>query len=210
MTGFDLIAPFYDRLASLVFGRTIRDSQTEFLQALPPRGTVLLIGGGTGWLLQRLLEVRPEIEVWYVEKSARMLELSREKLPSKSQPNVRFIHGTETDIPEAPLFDGIITPFFLDLFDGERLQEVWSRLYKSLKPEGYWLVADFRIPEGSFRFAARVLVSVMYLFFRICCGIQGRKLPHVEDLFDTGSFRLASRKLFANEMIGAFLFLKIQ
>ena len=49
MNGFNSIAPVYDALATLVFGRSIRNAQLCFLGDIGYRGKVLILGGGTGW-----------------------------------------------------------------------------------------------------------------------------------------------------------------
>ena len=43
----------------------------------------------------------------------------------------------------------------------------------ALEPEGRWLLADFRIPEGALRsWRARFWLAVLYGFFRIVAGLR--------------------------------------
>ena len=45
---FDRVAPYYDRLARLVFGGSIRRAQRHFLSQVPAAARVLLVGGAPG------------------------------------------------------------------------------------------------------------------------------------------------------------------
>src|SRR5690348_16816239 len=98
LNSFDRIAGFYDALARIVFGKHIMNSQCYFLDALNDGSKVLILGGGTGWLLAELLSRKPHCEVWYVEASQRMITLSEVKTGAVKK-NVHFIHGTEQSIP---------------------------------------------------------------------------------------------------------------
>ncbi len=77
---FDWIAPYYDWLTRLVFGRSIRRAQRHFLGQIPPGARVLVVGGGTGWLLVDLLKRPAVTHVTYLEASAVMLRLAQQKV----------------------------------------------------------------------------------------------------------------------------------
>src|SRR4051812_19943989 len=113
MNGFDRLAPVYDKLAGLVFGKAIVDAQLIFLDEVRAGDRVLILGGGTGWVLKELLRRQPACEVWYVDSSQRMIELATRNCGNPS--NVHFVLGTELSIPTM-LFDVVIMNFFLDLF----------------------------------------------------------------------------------------------
>ncbi|WP_141765680.1 class I SAM-dependent methyltransferase, partial [Hymenobacter coccineus] len=98
---FDRIAWCYDALAGLVFGGSLRAAQRAALDGLPagaPR--VLILGGGTGWVLGEVLRRRPGATVLYLEASGPMLarataRLRRERPEAAGQ--VEFRVGTEVD-----------------------------------------------------------------------------------------------------------------
>jgi len=179
---FDTIAPFYDRLAALVFGRSIRRAQTHHLKSLPQTGNVLLLGGGTGWLAVEMLR-HSDLTMVYIEASQRMLAIAKKKL-SAFDSRVHFIHGTESSIPPGT-YDIIVTNFFLDLFDGPKLNEVISHLRRSMHRDSRWLVTDF-VSDQSWH---RLYLSVMYFFFRATCGIEVRRLPPWEEALASAGFR---------------------
>ncbi len=54
MNGFNRIAGVYDFLAKLVFGKHIRRSQEHFLKMVIQQNKVLVLGGGSGWILESI------------------------------------------------------------------------------------------------------------------------------------------------------------
>ena len=171
MSGFDYVAPLYDPLVRLVFGKSIVDAQTYFLNQIPQRSRVLILGGGTGWLLEELLCLEPTCSVWYVEKSSKMIDRSRKR---KINNRVYFIHGTEENIPADLKFDVIITNFYLDLFHNSSLKDVLQHIHHYTLPSTRWLVTDF-IDVG--KWWQRLLLKVMYTFFNVVCNIEAHQLP---------------------------------
>ncbi|HEY9047693.1 MAG TPA: class I SAM-dependent methyltransferase, partial [Ohtaekwangia sp.] len=69
---FDSIAPVYDMLSRIVFGRSMVKSQRHFLKYIPAEASVLILGGGTGWIIQELFAVNNTCTIVYVEASQKM------------------------------------------------------------------------------------------------------------------------------------------
>lgn len=192
LRGFDLLAPIYDRFASLVYGSAIREAPLVFLKAIPSTGQVLILGGGTGWLLTELLETHPDCHVWYIEASAKMLEQARQKLSEQQKSRVKFIHGTEDSIPREIQFHAVITAFFLDLFSPASLRRVIDSVDTSLAPESVWLVSDFIARKAWWQ---RLLLKMMYTFFRWCCGIEAKRLPPWERYMTAQGWQVEEEQL---------------
>lgn len=170
LNDFDKVANWYDRLAKLVFGDAIKKAQTHFLEKIPKEGKLLIIGGGTGWILKELFILRPNLEVHYIEASTRMLALAKKNSPESF--NVRFIHGTEKNMPETE-YDCIITNFFLDVFKPKQLLNVVEKLKNHLAFKGVWLVTDF---QKTAKFFHTLLIKVMHLFFRLISNLESKSL----------------------------------
>ena len=77
MNNFDSVAGYYDKLSILVFGTAMRRAQTAHLHDIPLGRNVLILGGGTGWLLSELSAVNPTCKVWYIDASSKMISLSK-------------------------------------------------------------------------------------------------------------------------------------
>ncbi|MFD1139744.1 class I SAM-dependent methyltransferase [Larkinella insperata] len=179
--GFDSIAPFYDALSRLVFGNALRKAQACWLNQIPPGAEILVFGGGSGWLLARLLAVCHPRHVSYIDASAAMITLARQKVDNDSR--VDFRTGTELSIQPGDKVDVVITPFVLDLFAEERLKiVVLPRLFSSLKPGGLWLCCDFLEPRWWWQ---KILLWSEYRFFRAISRIEADHLPNWQHLLET-------------------------
>jgi tRNA (cmo5U34)-methyltransferase len=191
LNGFDHIAGLYDTLARIVFGRRIVQAQRYFLEDVADGSKVLILGGGTGWLLGELLSHKPNVEVWYVDASQRMIALSREKINDKG--NVHFIHGTEQDIPSEISVDIVITNFYLDLFSNEALKKILPDIATRMKENARWIATDF-VYRGTWWQAA--LLQVMYWFFRAVGAIESSRLPAWEEALQQAGWIPMKEKMF--------------
>lgn len=171
-SGFDFLAPVYDPLARLIFGKSIVNSQTWFLNQVPPKAKVLMLGGGTGWLLEKLIKQNPSCTVWYVEVSAKMIKKTSDRLLSD---RVNLIHGTEEDISAAVTFDVVITNFYLDLFSEAKLERVIHQVSNQTDSSSRWLATDFVNGKVWWQ---RWMLKIMYIFFRSACDIEAKRLPN--------------------------------
>jgi ubiquinone/menaquinone biosynthesis C-methylase UbiE len=187
----------------MIYGKSIVRAQTCFLGIIPPFSKVLILGGGTGWLLTELLREHPTCDVWYIESSANMLSMTMKKNGHPGR--VHFILGTEKDIPISPItigasvggptsgFDIVITHFFLDLFAPLTLRSAVQKISQASKPSALWMVADF-VDEG--KWWQRILLNIMYSFFRRTCRIEARMLPPWGDILVQSGLGIVQRRLY--------------
>jgi len=201
LNGFNTIAPFYDHLANLVFGRSIQSSQKVFLNEIKDCSTILILGGGTGWLLKELLRVNRSGVIYYIEASSKMIEVA--KVAVKNDARVTFVHGTEDDIPALVKFDAVITSFYLDVFTQKSLCIAVRKIGKSLMPGAYWLAADFTSGVNRWQ---RLLLKVMYYFFRVVTQIEPNHLPDWQCEICKAGFREQKSGTFCNEFILSILY----
>lgn len=168
--GFDRLAPFYNTVSGIVFGKTLQQSQEYFLNILKPDDRVLVLGGGSGDFLHMLLKLQPAIPVDYIDLSPKMIELARKKTFNPA--NVNFIVGTEQDIPNTS-YSVVITNFYLDLFSDKKLKSIIEKIKGHLHPHARWLATDF----VSEKWWHKIMLWVMYRFFNVTTGIEARQLP---------------------------------
>jgi len=192
---FDGIAKWYDRLAKFIFGDAIIKSQLHFLNELPEEGNLLIIGGGSGWILEEVVIFRPRLKIDYLEASAKMIELSKAR--NVSSTDVQFIIGTEVDIPET-IYDGIVTNFFLDVFDESRLKVIMDHLKGKLSEDGVWLCTDF---HKTGRWKHKLLLKTMHLFFGLVSNLDANTLIDFENEFKRLSLSCLKKQIFYNGMI---------
>ena len=203
-SGFDRVAWFYDWLAGGVFGKSIKKAQTRFLDHLTPGSRVLIIGGGTGWILDELPD--QNLFVFYLEASPLMIAKARARKPVAASNTVVFQLGNEEVLSKENPFDFVFTPFFLDVFEKRRFSHLFFILDDALKPGGKWLWTDFVFPENQpFN---QLLLNGMYVFFRIVCGIKARNLPPVGPFFRSSGYQQMAQDFFFKNFISSKVFLK--
>lgn len=198
--GFDRIASIYDRLARLVFGNSIKRSQTHFVGKIPLSSEVLILGGGTGWILPELFRHDSRMKITYIDSSLKMISKARQHATEIS---VEFIFGTERDIP-LKRFDVVIMPFFLDIFPTEKLKIVIELILLRLKSGGLWFVSDF----VNTAWWHKIYLWIMYRFFRVICNIEARKLPEWLETLNAHDLDLISTKKFFNGFICSAIYKK--
>ena len=74
--GYDRLAPYYDQLGQLIYGKAIASAQHAQIEHLPIGARVLIVGGGTGKVLEHLVQQKPQ-EVIYVDISKAMISEAR-------------------------------------------------------------------------------------------------------------------------------------
>jgi len=196
---FDKIAFVYDRLAGLVFGKSIVDSQKVFFDKIPAEARILIMGGGSGRILQELFSANPKIEVCYIDASAKMISHTKHRM--RNDMRIEFIVGTENDIPDRS-FDVIVTNFYLDLFKAESLLSVLRKLKNVMGPNSLWIVTDFTDKK----WWHRLMIKVMYIFFRVTARIEASKLPDWNGALQKIGGRKNGSKFFFRDFIEATMF----
>lgn len=194
---YDNSAWFYDRLSRLVYGKALVRSQVYLLRHIPENSSILIAGGGTGWILEEIAKVHPSgLTITYAEISSNMMELSRKRHAGKN--HVTFINEPVENIKSDKLYDVVFTPFLFDNFTEETLQNVFNHLHNRLKPGGIWLNTDFR-PTG--KWWQTFLLKSMIVFFRAICNIEAKQLPDIERQFEEHQYQVIDQKSFFGEFI---------
>ena len=180
MNDFDRIAPLYDRLVRIVFGKSMRQAQTKFLNEINDHSRVLILGGGSGWLLAELVALKPGCSITYIDAAGKMIDMAKSKISGCEQ-NVSFIHGTESQIPKASTYEVVITHFYLDLFDPHTCSGVCRLIRKHCLSGSLWLACDF----VNRTWWHGIMLRTMYIFFGLTAGVRTRHLPdwrtHIRD-----------------------------
>ncbi|WP_158825200.1 class I SAM-dependent methyltransferase [Mucilaginibacter lacusdianchii] len=196
---YDRTAWFYDRLSYLVFGKAQVNAQSYFLNLISPGSRILIVGGGTGRILEILAANHPTgLHITYVEVSANMTALARRRKAGHN--HVEFIIADINSYTSTVPFDAIITAFLFDNFTEERLQQTFAHLHQQLKPNGIWLDTDFQLTGP---FWQRLMLQSMYLFFKIWGAVQVAGLPDTSKLFNRYQYLLSGQKTFFGKFISA-------
>jgi ubiquinone/menaquinone biosynthesis C-methylase UbiE len=194
---YDNAAWFYDSLSHLVFGKALVNAQVYLLQFIPENATILIVGGGTGWILDEITKKHPSgLQITYVEVSPKMMTLSKKRNFADNQ--VVFVNGAIEDVQHLPDFDVVITPFLFDNFKVETFKRVFAHINSYLNAGGIWLNCDFHL-NG--KWWQKLLLKSMFLFFRIVCNIEGFKLPDIGQEFIIKGYKAVASQSFFGEFI---------
>lgn len=189
---FNLVAPFYDRLARLVFGRDLLKAQEFFLNEISEKDRVLIVGGGSGEIL-RHSALQQVSRIDFVELSEAMVR------KAKAQPiNLSSIQFYVKDIRDhESQYDWVICNFFLDCFQEESLQKLLLKLKSLLTSQGQMIVTDF---SASSRPRQKTLLYLMITFFRFTANLEASKLLDIDAQVQQ-YFYLQKKKRFNNGLI---------
>ncbi|WP_286746608.1 class I SAM-dependent methyltransferase [Roseivirga sp. UBA1976] len=165
---FDGVAPIYDLLAKLVFGESILLAQTCFLGNTCADKRVLIVGGGTGKLLQHQ-SLQLARSITFLDRSELMLKQAQKR--GAWLQNVRYT--PEDFFAHSGEYDLVVCNFFLDCFDETHLEKALTQLDRLMTPEATLIVTDFDTPVTT---SQKLLVRSMILFFRLFSRLQASKL----------------------------------
>jgi ubiquinone/menaquinone biosynthesis C-methylase UbiE len=194
---YDNSASFYDALSRLVFGNTLVNAQVYLLPYIPKNAKILIVGGGTGWILDEVTKVHPAgLIVTYVEISAKMIALSRKRYFGDNK--VEFINQAVEDAVLLNDFDVVITPFLFDNFTEDNLPRIFKHIHQTLKPGGLWLNTDFQLTGKWWQYA---ILKSMLLFFKVLCGVESWHLPDVAKQFSRYKYTALELKGFFGDFV---------
>ena len=194
---YDNSASFYDSLSRLVFGRALVNAQVYLLPYIPKNATILIIGGGTGWILDEITKLHPSgLAITYVEISANMMALSRKRNTGGNK--VVFINKAIEQAELSPVFDVVMTPFLFDNFTEEHLPGAFDHINGALKPGGLWLYTDFQLTGRWWQY---LLLKSMLLFFKVLCAVESWRLPDVAKQFGNLGYTAVEEKSFFKDFV---------
>lgn len=218
LNNYDIIARRYDFLSRLVFGRAQVHAQTDLLSLLKPGSRLLIVGGGTGWILDELAG----FHITYVELSEQMLALARKRgsdtnhITFVQAPIEAFATGApqppaaqaDPQRPPSPCYDAILTGFLFDNFSPTRAASVFHLLDGLLEPGGAWLFTDFYYRKGSGVWQG-LLMKTMYTFFRVLCHVEARRMPDMGPFFKDSGYAVDREGFYYGGLIQSVGYRKI-
>jgi ubiquinone/menaquinone biosynthesis C-methylase UbiE len=178
----DRIAPYYEILEHILFGRLLEHRRFAFLGEIRTSRRAIVCGGGDGRFLARLLRVNARVDVDFVDLSSTMVELAERRVTGMGRTfrkRVRFHAGdVRSFAAPADSYDLIVTHYFFDCFSNQELEDVVCRLARWGMPQARWIVSDFSEANGPIgRLWTRGVISGLYSAFRFTTGLKVTRLP---------------------------------
>jgi SAM-dependent methyltransferase len=191
---FDRLAPAYQILERCTFGGLLHGCRTAHLSRLRACRRALVLGDGDGRFLADLVRSNPDLAADSLDISPAMIALARRRLARVpgAVGRVRFVVAdARTDSLPAVGYDLVVTNFFLDCFGPTELATVVRRAASACAPDAVWVDGDFRLPVAGWeRSVARLLLAVMYGFFRLATRLPARALIDPAPLLAAEGFEL--------------------
>lgn len=178
---YGFLAPFYQRLSRLVFGKDLIHANQAFLEGNESK-RVLIIGGGDG-IAYRNFDKNLQGEFW--DLSPKMIQAARKNL-GKSGLKIQLGNW-----PGNGKFDQVFLPFVLDTMRDDEIFELLIQIKASLLPNGKVVVSDFFEP---LTFSQKILQKGMIRFFRIITSHSRTDLPDLMKIFEAEGFLLIKEK----------------
>jgi ubiquinone/menaquinone biosynthesis C-methylase UbiE len=162
-------------------------AQVELLGYVAAGSRMLIVGGGTGWILEEIAERYPAgLRITYVESSGEMMRLARRRRVGAS--DVSFVELPIEEFVTDERYDCILTGFLFDNFSALVSERVIGLLSPMLESDGSWLFADFYYRRQESRFWQGLLLRVMYFSARLICKVDARELPDMDGIFAQAGF----------------------
>ena len=207
---FDHIAPFYQLLETIAFGRTLQCARICLINRIPRPTRALIVGEGNGRFLCELVGVHPKTNIDCVDASARMLQLARARLQGnhpESLARICFYHDDIRKWSPPHSYDLIVTHFFLDCFHRADIESIVAKLAVCAMENATWLVSDFALPKKLVaRIHAGIWLKAMYAFFRLTAGIPAHALVDPRSYLESHGFTQTSIRLFRSGALNASLY----
>ena len=180
-----------------MYGRALVKAQLYLLEAIPPNSRILIVGGGTGWILEEITKLHSTgLHITYVDASAKMMARAQQRNAGGNQ--VTFITSPVEETNLSSVFDIVLTPFLFDNFTEASMGKIFSLLDNHLAKNGIWLYSDFRDTVVPLQ---KAMLKVMYFFFRVSCGVEAFRLPATEDCFRYHEYNIREQKTFLNGFV---------
>jgi 2-polyprenyl-3-methyl-5-hydroxy-6-metoxy-1,4-benzoquinol methylase len=193
MPNYNNIAWIYDRLAKIVFGRKQELAMRAFLREIPQNSKVLVVGGGTGKIINYLGDLKKQLDVDFVEQSANMIRYAKKM--EASHLKVNFYHQSILDFNRTE-YDVILTNFFFDQFSQARALLFLQHLKPKLRANGKLIFSDF---INTNHIWDKLVTHLMFYFFRLTANIRTSRFPPYNLIFSAlGFYTVSSKKTSRN------------
>ena len=207
INNYDRIAKYYDFLSRLVFGKSQVKAQINQLKYITPKSRLLIVGGGTGWILEEIAKRHQSgLKITYVEISSKMITLSKARKCGDN--DVVFVHSGVEEFNADEYFDVIMTPFLFDNFSPERCSQVFQKLNLTIKDGGLWLMVDFVTQSTNGKWWQQFFLKTMYTFFSVISNVEAKKLVDMNPYFQKHEYQIIEQRFYYGHFITAMVYKK--
>ena len=188
-----------------MFGNQLDEATNSFIHTIGKHAHILILGGGTGEILDQLAINCPTARITFLDASDKMIKQAQQR--AMGMHYVEFITSSVFDVMLNDVYDVVITPFFLDMFKAKKLDALFSLLSRNIRPGTLWLFADF---IKSHKLTHKLLIKSMYIFFKLATGSKNLVIPDYGRHLEKSGFVLEKQLIFMNGLVAARKYCLIQ
>ena len=170
-----------------MFGNSLLAIQLLLIKELPPKGHLLILGGGTGQILPSIYNQSPNLKITFLEASSKMIALAKRQTPTGQY--ITFIHSDSLENMKIEC-DYVYASFFLDLFSPTHIKAIVRTIENHQTHPMTWFIADFDLgPKVKYRLLREFQIKLSILFFTITTNHQQNFLPEVFEFFTKNRYK---------------------
>lgn len=202
MNDFNKIAWIYDSLAKWVYRGNILKSQIEFLPLIQNNQRILIIGGGTGQVLETMNALGIPLAIDFIEPSSEMMSMAKKRTKELSNFDVRFFQTEFESFHSNQRYDWICCFYFLDLFNENSLKVNLELISNYMGDDSLLIVSDFQYHEDSWW--QNALSKVMHGFFKMVAQLESGELKDInESIIEAGYKKIKEAAFFSQFIFSA-------
>ncbi|ENX41973.1 class I SAM-dependent methyltransferase [Acinetobacter sp. NIPH 2100] len=156
-----VVERYDDHIRRLIPGYALMHQQVDALlqSALSSDAQILIVGCGTGYELEYLLNRHPTWTFTAVDPSLGMLQKAQALIQQLGQSErVQFIHGETAALPTQPKFDAALSILVTHFVPHELKSDFFAEISKRLRAKGLLITYDLMACENPQQFKALPLL----------------------------------------------------
>ena len=111
---------------------------------------LLIVGCGTGYEVQYLLESFPNLCITAVDPSQNMLQYAQQRIQAlPGADRVQFVHGTTADLESKPQFDAALSLLVAHFIPIEQKPDFFQQIYRRLKTNAILMTYDLCLAQDA-------------------------------------------------------------
>ena len=140
-----VVAGYDAHIRKLIPGYTLMHAQVRATLHvhLATDAQILIVGCGTGYEIQYLLQYFPNLQITAVDPSLTMLQQAQDNLQGTAQTHqVRFVHGTVADLDTNLQFDAALSLLVAHFIANHNKAQFFAEIYQHLKDDAILMTYD--------------------------------------------------------------------
>ena len=197
---FKILTPLYDTFFKLTMREEFFKQRLIKEAGIRAGHRVLDLGCGTGTLTIMIKKAHPGSEVVGIDGDPQILAIARQKAKAAGK-SIKFDEGMAYKLPYSDnSFDRVLSSLVFHHLTAQDKERTLVEIYRVLKPNGEFHLADFGQPKGVY---AKMVSWLMSRFERVDDNINGR----IPEMFRKAKFSVA-KTFELSTLFGTLAFLR--